>query len=290
VRTWPALEVSRLAGAAPEAPDLLQAALVDLDVVAIAESTPDTWQIFFGTAATRAGAAASLARQFPDLSIVPVDVPDENWVARSQADLRSIRVGGLIVAPPWDVPGLPLPGEVRAGTDPVHGHDPIVVVIRPSMGFGTGHHATTRLCLSAIQGLGLRGRTVVDVGTGSGVLAIAADRLGAAAVVGIDDDPDALQSARENLELNPGAAVTFRQADARSSGMDAFEVVVANLTGALLEAAAPAIVRLAKPGGELVLSGLLVEEEARVRAAYAECLVHNRSQEGEWLCLTLGRP
>jgi ribosomal protein L11 methyltransferase len=158
------------------------------------------------------------------------------------------------------------------------------------MGFGTAHHATTRLCLAALQRLDVRGLAVIDVGTGSGVLAIAARRLGAASVIGIDDDPDALQAAHENLSLNGDTEVTLRETDVRSTGLEAVDLVMANLTGTLLVAAAPTLRDLAKTGGHLVLSGLLEEEEATVLAAYVDCLVHNRSQEGEWLCLSLQRP
>jgi ribosomal protein L11 methyltransferase len=276
VRNWPALDVSRLTRAGVETPGLLQAALVDYKVVAISESTPDTWQVFFDTSSERDTAASELASQFQELSFASIDVDDEDWVARSQAGLRAVHVDRIIVAPPWDVPL-----SVEDGR--------IVIVIRPSMGFGTAHHATTRLCLAALQNLPLQRRAVVDVGTGSGVLAIAASLLGATEVVGIDDDPDALQAATENLELNPAAAVTLRQQDARGTRAAAFDIVLANLTGGLLEAAAHQLVGLAKPGGSLVLSGLLEPEESTVRAAFAGCLVHNRAQEGEWLCLTLER-
>jgi ribosomal protein L11 methyltransferase len=290
VRTWPALEVGRLTRVAPDGPELLLAALVDYQVAAISESTPDVWQVFFDSAGERDRAAAALAGQFEGLSVSPIDVPDEDWVARSQAGLRAVRVGKIIVAPPWDVPepnSLALDpagdGDAQANTTP------IVIVIRPSMGFGTAHHATTRLCLAALQRLDVRGWTVVDVGTGSGVLAIAASRLGAASVVGIDDDSDALQAAGENLTLNREATVSLHERDARASGLDGFDLVMANLTGALLVAAAVPLRGLVKSGGCLVLSGLLEEEESTVVAAYAGCLVHNRSQEGEWLCLSLLR-
>ena len=276
MRNWPALEVSRLLQAGLETPELLQAALVDYNVAAISESTPDTWQVFFDTDLERDRAATALVSQFRQLSIAPIQVDDEDWVTRSQAGLRAVQVDRIIVAPPWDVP------------EPLDA-DRTLIVIRPSMGFGTAHHATTRLCLAALQAFSLRSRTVIDVGTGSGVLAIAASLLGARHVIGIDDDPDALQAAHENLELNPSAAVTLRQEDARAAGTSAFDVVLANLTGGLLAAAAPQIVGLAHPGGILVLSGLLEHEEASVRAAFAGCLMHNRAKEGDWLCLTLQR-
>ena len=141
--------------------------------------------MFFSTDAERDRAAANLTRQFPDLSLRPLDVPDEDWVARSQAELRAIRVGNIIVAPPWDVPHT---AKLKLDLSPEPGvadlKRPVVIVIKPSMGFGTGHHATTRLCLAALQGSRLQGKSAVDVGTGSGVLAIAASRLGAAPVIG----------------------------------------------------------------------------------------------------------
>ncbi len=291
MRTWPALDVGRLTSAASDGSDLLQAALADYEVAAIAEPSLDTWQVFFDNAHERDRAATALSLQFPGLSFGAIDVADDDWVARSQADLRAVRVGNIVVAPPWDLPATgTLSLDPSGAFRPPPTGAPLVITIRPSMGFGTAHHATTRLCLAALQRLDLQGRTAVDVGTGSGVLAIAARRLGAASVVGIDDDPDALHSAQENLGLNSDVDVALRETDARSTGLDAFDLVVANLTGALLVAAAPSLCHLTTRGGHLILSGLLEDEEADVVAAFTGCVVHNRSQEGEWLCLVLQRP
>lgn len=259
VRTWPALDVHHV-------PDLFEAALTDYAVSAIAEGD-DTWRVFFHTAEERDRAAAALHAEFTTLSIEPVDVPDEDWAARSQASLRAVQIGRVIVAPPWDAP--------------------ITVVVQPSMGFGTGHHATTRLCLEALQRIDMKGKTVIDVGTGSGVLAMTASLLGAANVIAFDDDADAISAARENLTLNPRARVTLNVSDLRQAAPANADVVLANLTGALLVGAAPTLRQLTDAGGRLILSGFTTREERDVLEAFAPLAVDDRTQEGEWLCVTL---
>jgi ribosomal protein L11 methyltransferase len=226
--------------------------------------------VFFRTSAGRDRAQRAIAVEFPSLTLTPTDVPDEDWAARSQASLKAVRVGNLIVAPPWDAP--------------------IVVAIRPSMGFGTGHHATTRLCLSALQALEVKDRTVIDVGTGSGVLAIAASLLGAVNVRGIDDDEDAIHAAWDNLALNPSAVVSLLVGDLRSTQLEPADIVFGNLTGGLLLASAAVMGTLAgRPHGKLILSGFQVDEERAVVAAFAGFTVQRREEEDGWVCVTLKR-
>ena len=289
MRTWPALEVDGLRPDAADEPDRLQAALSDYRIAAIDERATDRWRVFFSTHAERDRAAGDLTLLFPTLALHPLDVPDEDWVARSQAGLRAIRVADLVIAPPWDVPGGDTRQSEHAPARPHH-HSPLVIVIRPSMGFGTGHHPTTRLCLATLQQLDLQGASVADVGTGSGVLAIAASRLGASRVVGIDDDPDALLAAADNVALNHGAEVALMRGDLRAISLGTFDVVTANLTGGLLIDAADRICDLATAGGRLILSGFLRQEEADVMAAYAACTAASRMEEEEWVCVSLQRP
>lgn len=303
MRSWPALDVGTKngdVGAGFSRPELFQAALLDYSVAAVDETAADVWRVFFNTAADRDAAATGLAQQFPELRVQAVDVPDREWAARSQASLLAIRIGDIIVAPPWDVPP---PGRLQPAppTGPAPATDvvaagfsrPMTIVIQPSMGFGTGHHATTRLCLAALQQRDLRGRRVLDVGTGSGVLAIAASRLGAAQVIAIDDDSDAIQAARENLVLNPGADVTLRVASLRSAApaltLEPSDVVVANLTGGLLIQTASELRDLTAASAHVILSGFTRHEEADVLAAYSDLAIRARAEEDEWLCVTLQR-
>jgi ribosomal protein L11 methyltransferase len=271
MRTWPALEIQQ---ADADTRDLIQAFLTDFNVTAIDDNDPGVSRAFFHDSAERDRAANALQAQFPTFGVRTIDMPDEDWAARSQAALRAIQVGKLVIAPPWD---LPADVNVRAAT----------IVIEPSMGFGTGHHATTRLCLAALQQIDLRGRSVIDVGTGSGVLAIAARRLGAAAVLAIDDDPDAIAAAEANVGLNEESRIALEVTDLRSSPIGQFDVVVANLTGGLLIASGDRLQSFAAPDGRLVLSGFMDHAEREVLAAFGTYALETRAQEDEWVCVIL---
>ncbi len=206
----------------------------------------------------------------PSCSVTPVDVPDEDWARRSQANLTAITVGRIIVAPPWDVPNVT---------------DHIVIVIDPSMGFGTGHHQTTRLCLSLLQSADLAARRVIDVGTGSGVLAIAAAKLGATSVIAMDNDPDALQNARENVGRND-VGVEVVQADLAAFSSASADVVIANMTGAVLQRHASVLRGLGASRGMLIVSGFSPEELTDVVAAL-EARALQRVVEDEWAAAML---
>lgn len=285
MRTWPAIDVGRLGR-----PDVFQAALTDYEVLAIDEHSDTDWRVFFQTAGARDSALTALRNQFPDLTLDPVDVPDEDWAARSQANLRAVQVGGIVVAPPWDVPEVRLkPDTTSDGRNDVVCGFSRTIIIQPSMGFGTGHHASTRLCLAALQQIDLRDKTVLDVGTGSGVLAIAARMLGALDVLGIDNDPDSIESARENVALNPGVRIELQVVDLKTIVVTPFDLVIANLTGGVLMQTADRLQELTSPVGRLIVSGFTQTEEVGVLAAFRGFRVLDRQQEDEWMCAMLQR-
>lgn len=257
----------------------LYALLDDFEPLAIHEDEhSDTWRVFFKSSSARDAAAAHLATAIAPhlLRTAPVDVPDEDWARRSQQDLNAIEVGGLIVAPPWDVP--------RAPSKPV-------IIIEPSTGFGTGHHATTRLCLRLLQQLDLRGARVLDIGTGSGVLALAAWKLGAADVIAVDYDPDALDNARANIARNGGAAAIDIICDDLSTlKVQPADVVLANLTAAVLVRHAGALRAHARHHGYVILSGFAPDHLVEIRPAFDDLLDINEITEGEWAAICLEMP
>jgi ribosomal protein L11 methyltransferase len=261
-KRWPAVDISG------GDPDLVLAAADDYSPTAV-EERESSLRIFFPTQEIRDRAAAALA---PRYAVSPIDVDDEDWARRTQP-MAPIEVGRITV-----VPALP--------ARPAHPAS-LTIVIPPSMGFGTGHHATTRMCLAALQSIDLRGKFVLDVGTGSGLLAIAAGKLGAARALGIDDDADAIAAARENLDFNAAAGVEFVVRDLMKEPLPPADVVLANLTGALLVRAAARLANAVRPSGVLILSGVLATEGDEVRRAFANLTTVTDVQEDEWLGITL---
>ena len=257
---WPAVDVTHTGDS-----DLTLAIVDDFAPTAV-EPGDNNLRIFFSTATTRDAACAALnaARYRAEA----VDVDDEDWARRSQENLKPVTIERITVAPPWyPQPLAPSPKPLVPGPSP----STLFVVIQPSMGFGTGHHATTRLCLRALQAVDLTGRFVLDVGTGSGILAIAAVKLGAARAEGIDYDADAIAAANENLQLNSGVeSVEFRVADLSIADLPAADVVTANLTGAVLIGSAVRLLDFVRPGGTLIVSGLLDEERDDVVRAFGD--------------------
>lgn len=219
--------------------------------------------------------------------------PDQDWQAEFRRTLRPVRAGRVTIVAPWQRE------EVEAGQLPL--------VIEPGMAFGTGHHVTTRLAVEALDDLGLEtrgpgaaGARVLDVGTGSGVLALAAARLGARFAYGVDIDPLTVPIARENAEVNglPASQVRFEEGTLGLSpltfpeeGVDAYDVVVANLYAELHDLLAAEYAEHLAPGGVAVLTGILADKLGLVRAALArEGFAELRETvEGDWALLTARR-
>jgi ribosomal protein L11 methyltransferase len=207
-------------------------------------------------------------------------LPDEDWGETWKKGLGPLAVGRAFVRPSWiDAPTPPGMAEI---------------VLDPGMAFGTGTHPTTALCLAVLSDLlaARPGASVLDVGTGSGLLAIAARNLGAGRVAANDVDPVAVDVARENAERN-GAALELTTAP-----LDAiagpFDLVVANILANTLVELAPAIAARVAAGGRVLLAGILTPQEDEVRAAYVAAGLRpvpgGDAREGEWSLLALERP
>lgn len=198
------------------------------------------------------------------------EVDSRDWVAEYHQTLTPIPIGRLLVAPTHHTVTL------SAGQRPLW--------LDPGMAFGSGHHETTYLALAGLERLDLRGKRVLDVGSGSGILAIAADLLGAAEAEGLDIDPETVPVAAANARLNLSRA--HFSASTLSAAIPPADVLVANLFAELHAELAADYVRALKPGGVLLATGIL---ETRRDVAY-EALARGfgeveTEQKGEWLLL-----
>jgi ribosomal protein L11 methyltransferase len=204
------------------------------------------------------------------------EVPDADWVRLTQSQFEPIEIESRIwIVPSWhEVPEHP--GTISLRLD-------------PGLAFGTGSHPTTHLCLAWLADNLKQGASVLDYGCGSGILAIAASKLGAGRTVGIDIDPQAVQSATANAQAN-GVDIEFGLPDAGHQGWRA-DVVVANILSNPLKVLAPMLCDRVLPGGHLILSGVLERQAEEVAAVYAPFLPLTvwRARDG-WVCLHGHRP
>lgn len=201
-------------------------------------------------------------------------VDDEDWLQRWKADFVPISIGTFLVRPTWSeaVPG-----------------DAVELVLDPGMAFGTGLHPTTQQCLEALSTIPLEGKGVLDVGTGSGILAIAAAKRGASPVVAVDTDMLAVDAARENAVRN-GVAIPVAEGSA-ADVPGRFDVVVANIVSPVLQRIAKDLAARLSGGGTLLVAGISAPAEAATREAFAEARLYvvDRTVRDDWVALALRR-
>jgi ribosomal protein L11 methyltransferase len=259
--------------------------------VSLADSGGGRWQValHFRSApnedAVRAAVGAAAGTKAA-ASLRFARVKATNWIAKSLADLAPVTVGRFVVHGAHD--------RARVASNRIG------IEIEAALAFGTGHHGTTRACLLALDRIGkaLSGRRrwnlrVLDLGTGSGVLAIAAARALHARVTATDIDAEAVRAARANARFNrAGAMVDIAQADGVTGALRArapFDLVFANiLLGPLLRLAAP-LTRLAAPGARIVLSGITPAQANAVIAAYRPLALERRIALDGWITLVFVR-
>lgn len=230
-------------------------------VIALLKPDSDTRQLL-----TTCAALAGLD-DFP--SFTQEEVADQDWVRLTQSQFEPIRVSERL----WIVPSWHQAPDPQA----------IVLVLDPGMAFGTGSHPTTRLCLEWLERQVLPGMSMLDYGCGSGILAIAAARLGAGDVIGVDIDPQAVIAARNNAEEN-GVCARFQDSANELHGQ--FDLVVANILANPLKVLAPLISAHVRRGGSLALSGILFEQADELIAAYTPYLeLRIVDTRDGWICL-----
>ncbi len=229
-------------------------------------------QVLPGELAAEAARQAGLTEP---IALAVEEVGERDWVAATQAQFEPIEIGErLLITPSWhrEHPG--------AAVRMVGGRAEIV--LDPGLAFGTGSHPTTRMCLEWLERELPAGATVIDYGCGSGILAIAAARLGARSVTAIDINPQALQSTRDNAAAN-GVTLTVHSGD--RPGCPPAQVVVANILASPLRVLAPMLESLVEPGGSLILAGLLERQIDEVASAYREIELRPYATREGWTCL-----
>jgi ribosomal protein L11 methyltransferase len=208
------------------------------------------------------------------VSYIKNEIEPTNWNSEWESNFEPVTIGSFL--------------HIRAFFHPPCEHTQHEIVITPKMSFGTGHHATTQLMVDEMSTLNFENKEVFDFGTGTGILAIVAAKLGARRIVAIDNDPWSIENAHENAAANGAAQIKFELSD-RPPTSDCFDCIVANINLNILVAYMPDLVRLLRNGGQLLLSGLLCTDRTAMETVCTSLglRVLSVKEQGDWMMMRL---
>ncbi|MDE6472100.1 MAG: 50S ribosomal protein L11 methyltransferase [Clostridia bacterium] len=215
---------------------------------------------------------------FGSLDVSKTVVDDNDWVESWKENYKPIHAGRITIVPEW-IDYIPQDGE----------H---IVKIDPGMAFGTGEHESTKMCLQLLQALGIEGKSVIDVGTGSGILALASAKLGAKFVEAYDIDDNAVKSAKANAMLNDlSDKLKVDNANLLDKTTGKFDIVLANITADVLITLSATLGDYLKNDGVVIISGIILKREDDVKNAFinAGYKIIERVNMGEWVAFKLGK-
>lgn len=245
MQTWQQFEIS---GLSAENMEILTAVLTEQGFTGFEEGD-ELLRAYIPSGDYQEGSMETLAAQM-QFSFTRMGIEETNWNQVWESNFEPVMVDDFLF--------------LRAA---FHAPQPAAmeIVITPKMSFGTGHHATTYMMVQQMRTLDLQGKKVYDFGTGTGVLAILAEKLGAADVLAIDNDEWSTRNAEENCQINGCSKIRLRQAS-DPGGEQGFDIILANINRHVIEANMPGLFNALKPGGHLLLSGLLATDEADITA------------------------
>lgn len=215
-----------------------------------------------------------------DLSCSIKRVEEENWNALWESNFKPVTINHPIYNTPWVA--------VRASF-----HEPIKnaeheIIITPKMSFGTGHHATTAMMMKMMSGLDFAGKTVLDFGTGTGILAILSEKLRASKIIAVDRDSESIRNATENVAFNHCTRIEIIKGSS-ADGNSQYDIILANIIKNVILGNLAAFAKQLVPGGILLLSGLIREDKDEILRSLAEnkLIVDKEIKDENWICLQI---
>ncbi len=259
--------------------DLLSSLFFQAGALGIEEYSDEIWFVYFpqefesGQFSALIEHITRIQPHFSPEQVAATYLPTQDWNVEWRKYFRPIKIGKRVwVAPPWDKPHL--------------SQNELLVIVDPQMAFGTGGHETTQLMVEALQNNLSSGVDVLDAGTGSGILAILAKKLGAGQVVGFDIECEAIENANHNAQLNGVSGIEFLVGNKDTVSGRKFDLLLANINRNVLMEILPALKDNLKPNGKLIISGILIDDEKQMIKATSEYLeVIDKLQKNEWQAL-----